>query len=557
MLGAGHVRSFFCGCSDNDTVTTVAICATGDAMTEASDAPGSSNHRALLTQLQRNLYDRNKQRIAEHEQILTPGFEAYRNNYLAGVSDFESIASFSDLVDEVRDSEITLVGDYHTLRHSQKSFLKILRRLRRKRVVIALEFFPMSGQTSLNRWMANLINDQTLLRRCDIAGRWPWNIWPCFKPILELARARGWRVIGLDGPREKQSSLEERDRRMADVLVQEYAGLGRNGRIVTLVGELHVARDHLPAAIAEGLPGDRSPRVLSVFQNTESIYWRLVDRHLEQDTEVVRIDENRFCVLTAPPLVVQQSYLNWIEYDEDTLDHEDLARHFRRIASLIDRSMRLRMQGVIKHVGVHGPGELDVDDWDPTSMNPEACWIHTGKRRVYLGNLNLNEVAEVATRLLHCIRLGVEEEELQTFYSRVIHEAFAFLGSKIINSRRKGHHESHFRKILREVKAPNAPDTLTLEIAAAVLLHKSFEQGKRTRGFPRIVEPDARHREGVIRALGVMLGERLYYAFIRDHITAAEIRLLFNFPAIQAEQSAALYFSLIRQVGRERIPKRI
>jgi hypothetical protein len=344
---------------------------------------------------------------------------------------------------------------------------------------------------------------------------------------------------------------------MADALIQEYAGLGRHGRILTLVGELHVARDHLPAMIQKGFPAELSPRVLSVFQNTESIYWRLVEHQREQDTEVVRIDMDRFCVLTAPPLVVQQSYLNWIEYDEDTLDHEDLERHFRRIASLIDRSMRLRMQRMIKLVRVRGPAELDVDGWDAETLNPESCSLDIGKRRVFLNNLNLNEVAEVATRLLHCIRLGVEEAELVTFYSRVIHEAFAFLGSKIINARRKGHHESHFRKVLREVKANSSFDSLQLEIAAAVLLHKKFERGKRSRGFPRVVDSNARHRAGVIRALGVMLGERLYYAFIRDHVSAAEIRLLFDFPAVHAEQSAALYFSLIRQVGRERIPKRI
>ncbi len=152
-------------------------------MKEADAKPDTSSQRTLLTQLQRRLYERNKERIAAHEQILTPGFQAYRNNYLDGVSDFESIATFSDLVEEVRDSEITLVGDYHTLRHSQKSFLKLARRMRRKRVVIALEFFPMSGQTTLNRWMAGLIGDQTLLRRCDISTRWPWELWPHFKPI--------------------------------------------------------------------------------------------------------------------------------------------------------------------------------------------------------------------------------------------------------------------------------------------------------------------------------------------------------------------------------------
>ena len=91
-------------------------------------------------------------------------------------------------------------------------------------------------------------------------------------------------------------------------------------------GELHLATGHLPAALkrtARKTLG-RELRVLSVLQNNETLYWQLMSEPQHQDREIVRVDRDTFCILTTPPVVVQQSYLNWIEYEVDTLGHEHL-----------------------------------------------------------------------------------------------------------------------------------------------------------------------------------------------------------------------------------------
>ena len=328
-----------------------------------SDTPESHEHRNMLVELQRRLYERNRKKIQEYEEILTPGFEAYENEYIAEVDTYQQISHFTELHQSVSKMDVTVVGDFHTLRLSQKSFAKIARRFRTKNVVLALEFFPRDAQKAIDAYVNDKCSERTLLRNTKYKSRWPWDIWPHFKPIVDLARNRGWRVVGLDGPRETDTTLQERDEAMAQVIHDSWCQAGPNSRVLALVGELHVARSHLPNAIREyGKKKGKTPRVISVFQNSDALYWQLVKEDKELDTEVVKLDKHRFCVMTAPPVVVQQSYLNWIEYHADTLDYANLSKHFHSLVNVISRATSLKFSTKLKEFRVYGPGDLSFVD---------------------------------------------------------------------------------------------------------------------------------------------------------------------------------------------------
>jgi len=166
----------------------------------------TSDHREKLIDLQRRLYARNRRRIQAYEQTHTQGFADYEAAYHDDVTGFERVASLTELTAAIRDATITLVADYHTLHLAQKTFLKLARRIKAQRTTIALEFFASAHQPALDAWMSERIKERTLLKRTKYAQRWPYDIWPHFKPIAELARRREWGLIGMDGDRQPGSS---------------------------------------------------------------------------------------------------------------------------------------------------------------------------------------------------------------------------------------------------------------------------------------------------------------------------------------------------------------
>lgn len=532
------------------------------------------DHRRELVRLQRELFERNRARIARHERTITPDFEAYEQRYLADTAAYEREASVGEVMGSIRESAVTLVGDHHTLALSQKTFGKIARRVRGKRTTLALEFFAAEDQEAVDAWMSGRIGDKTMLRRTNYKRRWPYEIWGHFKPILELAQRRGWRVLALDPARDHSTTLEDSDTQMAGYLLDHLAEAPARTRVLVLVGEMHLARSHLPAAVgrvaeARGLP---VPVVTSILQNPEQLYWQLAADRRTDATEIVRVGERRYGVLNTPPTVIQQSYLNWIEAEVGTLDYEHLTRNFRHVLHHIASLLGVKVKLAPDELLVVGPGDLEgleelvyrgVIDDDPELIAGDQlaghCRVFARHRAVWLGSLSLNRVGEAAGRLLHCMELEMEEAEIEGFYARIIHEAMGFFGSKVLNPKRKARHEAYYRGLLADVTDAPSLDRGTLEVASAILLHRDFERGRRTRAFHRMFELEPATSRQLSRSLGKMLGERLYYAFERSkaRVTRAELRNLLTFRLDQPEPAAALYFGLRKQLGKVGIPRRI
>ena len=53
-----------------------------------------------------------------------------------------------------------------------------------------------------------------------------------------------------------------------------------------------------------------------IFQNIEHLYWRLCSQGLEE-SDVLKINENAYCVMNTMPANKIQSYLNWLDYSKD------------------------------------------------------------------------------------------------------------------------------------------------------------------------------------------------------------------------------------------------
>jgi hypothetical protein len=101
--------------------------------------------------------------------------------------------------------------------------------------------------------------------------------------------------------------IRERDARIARRIATSMAR-DPEARHLVLIGDLHLAANHLPAELdrAAEAAGLRRHRRVVVYQNSDDLYWDLAARGVEGETQVVRLGSDRFCVQEVPPWVQLQ-----------------------------------------------------------------------------------------------------------------------------------------------------------------------------------------------------------------------------------------------------------
>lgn len=530
--------------------------------------------RKELIRLQKRLFRENRAKIHDAELESPPLYRAYEAAYDSATRRYEARSDVDELTRACREADIVYVGDYHTLAQSQKAFLKLMKRLTarsRRKLVIGMEFVQGKFQPAIDRFLAGRIAERTFLQRIDYRQHWPYDIWDNYKPIFEFARDGGHRILAIECNHDESSNLHARDSyaawRIAEVFQDEP-----DATVCVLIGELHVAPPHLPATVQHNLEKiGVIKRSVTVYQNCEEIYWKLLQEG-DQDTEVVRIRRAQWCLINTPPVVRQQSYLDWIDYDEGALEYSGLAMNFRRLAEAIAKFLRIPIKDAFEGLAVFGPGE--------TEFMPEAERLYDSdgaaslRARVtagdsfylpelstlYLGRLGTNFAGEAAAHFVrHRVSGWTEQVPLkEAVYAHMLHKALGFFGSKVINHKRKTTHLPAFHALLREVQAGKRPaDDPEALVAGLVLTHKRWERGGQSPGFASWFHQDEATLASAVKALGYLLGEKLYYALVRGQVSRSEVRELFEQPLSGESEAASTYFHWVARVGKTRIPKRI
>ncbi|MHB1844047.1 MAG: ChaN family lipoprotein [Deltaproteobacteria bacterium] len=534
--------------------------------------PPVHDPRQELSLLQQQLFRRQKQLIDELTAPETPALAAYRRRFERHVQGYERVVAYDEVVREAAAADLVFVGDYHTLRQAQKSYLRLAERLceRGRPPVLGLEFIQARFQPAVDAYLAGTIDEPELLRDVRYAQTQAFDVWPNFRPIFELARAKRLRIAALDRPAGGPRSLEERDAFAARALTR---ALRPGEPALVLFGQLHLAPPHLPEAVRQMAPGLRPLRQLAVYQNCEEIYWQLEERGLEHSAEAVRVGPAAYCLVNSSPLVCQQSYLDWIEATSEGGRPEDSApsHHFQEAAELLSRFLGLPVSAPLTEVAIHTSGDLsflaalrsrgrlgarEARALTRRVLARESFCLH-GQQAVYLAGFSVNHAAEVAAQFL---RHASSEEPSEApeprglvdgFYARTLEQALGFFGSKVLNPRRKAHHAP---RLLRQLRQGSPHER---EVALLVLAHLRFEHGERVpevRRAYRLRDPALWGQ--VTRSLGQIVGDKLYYAMLRGRIAKGAIRDVFLDPLDEEGAALHTYLYLVGRVGRTRIPLR-
>lgn len=515
-----------------------------------------------LDALQRSLYASNERQIRQMvscpRRFARTDLDRYERELTRSIPDRIEVSTPAALRTAIGRARVILVGDYHTLAQSQRGFLRVLRAIRSGKIVVGLEFVAARFQRAVDAYMSGTIDDEVFLRRIEYRKSWPsYQVWPNFQPIFQLARRRQARVIALDCIPGECGSVFSRAEFAAWKIAEALREHPRH-KVIVLMGEAHLAPEHLPAALHRALARLEmtSTRVLTIHQNLDPVYFKLMSRGLENEVDVVRLAEDRFVMPASSPIAAQHSFLAAMTGEDyaHVPDRAAVRREFLRHVRDLGRILGIKVRGLMDDVLICGPGDLEPFAERGSSFD-DATWLFMAsqiavgesvclpeKGVVYLANMSPTHVAEEAAHCLKARLAGgvVPTDPIDFLYSRALHEAVGYFGAKMFNPKRKPPTRALIREAVRRAFDPEAED-LSPEIvfaAQAAAWHRmrqgrtafhrdAFDLHLRAMGLGGVGDLGPEVLRPIYHFLGYELGERMYVAFRAGRMTTAQVRRVF------------------------------
>lgn len=448
------------------------------------------------------------------------------------------VSSKAELLTQIEASEIVYGGDFHAFGQAQRTHLKILRSLAVARpVVLGLECFNKKYQKWLDLFSEGSISIDELRRETKWDAEWGFP-WEHYKPLFELAKRAGFRLLALNTRGGKSSrkkrqgkELQRRDQAAAQIIKRAHLR-DPSALIYVIFGDLHLSQHHLPRAVREELSERSRLRDLIVHINSEHIYFQLAKKGLELTVDVVRLTRNQFCILSSPPWLQWQSYLLFLErtVDQDLeTDDEDEGEDFDytdQVGSLVRLVARdLGLQFKLDDLSVYSSDSSRIWKQIEQTLKPRekaiarqllvsgrSFFLPSGVG--YLSHATVNHAASLAGQYIHTRLSGLKRPlwRMPTDLRALIwFEAVAFFFSKLINHKRQSATLGDLRAQLA-VTGPQDQGREAMRLALDYSLSELIfiQQGRR-----RSLQVKPRRNTSYLEAariLGGMMGERLYLA---------------------------------------------
>lgn len=534
--------------------------------------------RQELLQIEKRIFRQNQQIINDSVEVYDPHFEQYRNRYTRSVKEYQRRAKLSQVENDMDKSRVILVGDYHTLDQSQRSFVRVLRSFfknKGKNVVVAMEAIQKRHQRYLNQYLLDGIDQQTFVKKIGFKKHWFFDLWNNYAVIFDFLKYHQVPVFAVEAPGYEKKSLKERDEFMADEILS-LAQLHPNEKIVVLVGDLHLAPQHLPKEIEKRAKKAKIKLpITTLYQNSANIYWHLSEKEMLDHTLVVKLRERSYCRMHTPPIIVQQSYINWLYHDEGNFDWIDSKSSFVNLVERIAQVLGLKLPKDYQNVEVYTCGDLGFmkllsrkKEFSKTELqfirrqieNSESYFL-PAQRIAYIANVSIHHAAEEASHYIKTLMSGLEfpRSHKDAFYANVLHEALGFFGSKLINSKRKCGHLADFKMEKRYLEQMDLAPKRPVEYETAVLFIKHTQMQKRKELFHtnRISNLNSELFLSLSHALGYDLGDLLYFGFMDGQIDRETVQNLFCQPFPDDGEPGEVYLDLVKRLKGIKRPAKV
>jgi uncharacterized iron-regulated protein len=507
------------------------------------------------------------QQLQKHVQLLLGAEEQdlrrYRDDFEREFQKPWRASTREILFREIVTSDIILLADFHALAQSQRSQLRILKGVAKDvKLVLAVEFFEAKHQTLIDGYMAGDLSEKDFLKQVEWSKSWGFPF-ENYRPLIRYAQKHHIPVYGINRHFDEQSgkTLKQRDDFAAEKIL-EIRRLKSDFKIIVVFGDLHLASNHLPKSLTKLKKRKETFRILSVFQNNEKIYFRLLEKEQELSVDVVRMDRDQFCVVSIAPWVKWQNYLLFLEkhLDRELADEEaEYTDHVSRFVKVIATDFNLQINE--GNFSIYTPdddqfwGQLqakylgkDLKAFRDLVLESKSFYVpelHIG----FLARPSVNHAAQLAMSVVHAEISGWRVFPTPTpecFLKMIWLEAVQYFGSKLINPKRK----TDTIQDLRVALASRSPLDRGEE-ALKIALHQRMKEvlfltGQNSKLTPAKPRRTASYREAS-RLLGGMLGEKLYTGFRKKLLSTDAILRLFR-RSVDGPGFEEFYFELLEIV---------
>lgn len=517
---------------------------------------------ARLTELQHRIY-RSLQRDAA--RIFGPTPAAIRRYARDCRQDFRGrhqISTKAELIASIRAADVAFVADYHAYGQAQRTALRLLRDsvLPGERWVLGLELIPSQFQQALDDYQAGNLGLQRFHELIRYREEWGFP-WKNYEPLFAWARRHGVKLLALNRPKQliyqsfgqqlerSIKDLHARDEWAAGIITDCFHETPGPMRMLVLYGGYHVGRAHLPTHLARVSRGflRRPLRSVSIHQNVDELYWKLARAERELHAQVLKLRKEAYCVFSGTPWAQLQSLISGSEGealeaafgaagDEDSESDGDSGDDFEAdhlslmqgYAEVIAEFLGLEAPS-FESLTLHTIEEADfVDSLEDTYSEGEIRLVQSlvrsnhraylpGAQVAYLGSPSPNASAELAA--IHLLRERTRVTTLfaggrDDFFRMVLESAFGFLGSLVLNPRRKcdlaADHARRVRALSRGEPPAFPGEKTARRLALSILRDRPARREATLRSLPPRVSPAAFVVTIAARFVGQALAKALY-----------------------------------------------
>jgi hypothetical protein len=176
-------------------------------------------------------------------------------------------------------------------------------------VVLALEMLRPEDDDRVRAFIRGELDESRFCERVGFGRHWGFS-WSSYRELLRFARTERLPVLGIN---RIGGGLEARDRRMAERIL-EAREAHPGALVLVLVGDWHLAPEHLPRVLADRARARKlpPPLLVRVHQNAEPVFWKHTERSGAAPPHWVRLSPREFCLLTVPPSAKLRSHLRWV-----------------------------------------------------------------------------------------------------------------------------------------------------------------------------------------------------------------------------------------------------
>ena len=513
------------------------------------------------------------------------GGRKYLRDFRDAYRSYQTILTPEQVRNEIVDSEVVLVADYHALPSSQRYIASLIRdpKVHQRPVVLGLETIFSRDQHIIDEWWHCEIDETELRQRIRFDFDWGYD-WTPFYDLLSAARDHAVGLYGLDCmPRDDLRKIGARDRHAADKIA-EIRGRHPDALVLVLFGESHLAPRHLPAQIRERMP---KAHVLTALQNVDALYWRAAGEPSDH-VQAVRVTEDVVCVFNATPLEKYENYRLYLNrWGRDEQGAIDLGP---TVYNLIDGLVRFLGINLYSPHNTTQPRLLVDSMPEVYSRNSDALLrrllsrkgFSAAQRRAmlqrvhergsaYLAPLNafyirqfqMISATEDASRFLHHACRGLPDRvngkvpapraPHDAFFAATLEHALACFGSRILYPARPAFRDADLHTLYdltREdlEQQTSLPYADAVEILDFLAWHRDSARAQRERpassDWTRVLAFTRRKFDHVTQQLGYLLGNDLYDGYLEGRIGASVLRKLFLEHLEEPGAASAAYANL-------------